>query len=474
MATQIKLGRFASHESDAGADEDVGLALAQEDVAEPVEGDEGTGSPIDASETVESELVEAAPAEAEAIEADEEAGDLDEAAVSMENFLFEAQQAAKAGGWSRKEASLVQAGIAAALRPIGYAPVATQMVSTESWAGDNRADLGRTVSLESSIGDLLKQIWEAIKKSVTKMVNYLRTWYLSIFDGAARLKKRAEATKKKADSKGGSAEKKTIPVPNLGALHIDKKVPEFAALKGGLERINHALKYVTSDRLAKEYSDNLEAASEAVEELADGKDTKANATVSALSGPGLKSTLGKLDIGQASGLDKAAERYPTRLDVESTGQLPGGKAIARSADKHEVGGTEVGAPRIDVIDWSDKKVEVESGKEGKALGPGEVVSLCELVIKGLDDIIEYRAGFTKYESKTKSFISKMDTAVKKQVKGEEDSEKANSRKARDLARVLGSIARAEGRSISAITGYAMSTYRATLAYSVSSLAQYKA
>lgn len=457
-AKDILQGRFVSMESDVADATPLEIAAEDQDVDQ---------NPIDTSETVESEMLEAAPELEVAAEADSETDTLLDSAESLESFIEAAQAAGKNGGWSQGEAKAIQLGIAATLRPIQLSTLSTSMVSVESFGGDK--NLGRTVSVENAITDVLKQIWQAIKNGINKLVTYIRTWYLKTLDATSRLKKRAEAVKEKAGTRTGSPEEKKIKLSLKKGLNISKKNPTPAEITASLNTINDVAKAVLSAKQSDDYATGLDKVAEGIDEIVEGKNiTKATTEF----------VTGSKDfvIGSISGdLDGAGTRLPTRTKVKRSNELLGGKCFVRSEQEHKAGGENVGeVARIEVMDFANKKTEVDGSGEFETLTPGNVISFCEHIITGCDIIIDYKGAWDKHEKATKSFISKMDGIVKKTGKSGDDKEKAAAANARAYARIGSDKAKAGINSSAAVINYATAAFRNVLAYSTSSLSQYKA
>lgn len=233
----VTLGRFVGLESDI-----YGSPTA---VEMKVDADEA-GQLLDITSTAEEAFLSA---ESDAFEVNGACMDTDElfeSSASFEDFLHEARQAIKNGGWSRKEARLAALGLNTLATPLGF-PVNACTPSMESFTG-TRERITSTISIENAITDALKSIWQAIVNSVNKVVNYVRQWYLKVLDGVSRLKKRAEAIKAKATNLTGSAKANTVKTGALEALHINKAVPATGDVTAALNITNDFLKSITATR----------------------------------------------------------------------------------------------------------------------------------------------------------------------------------------------------------------------------------
>ena len=474
------LGRFQALESD----------VSDTTATDNIEVD-SAGAPLDISETAEETILDAAEVEAPVIEeAEGEVDELSQAHEALENWLDYVGEARQEGGLTKREAKGVFIGIGNTLAPLG--------VSCESMIGygvSSLEDFGgslaqsNTISVENAIVNALQSVWQAIKNAISKLVTYVRDWYLKNWDGASRMKRKAEAIRDKANNTNGTAEKKKIPIPGMAQLHIGKAVPTSAQIISSLETARNVASNNLSARQANDYKDGLEKLVTNVENIKISHGT----VLDQGHGTGISKPLEKLKpvlTGVDQTPDKAAERFSGLGDssqVKCTAELCGGRSIMGYApnvgpNKSATGDDEASEvikkasqAFLDVRDYADKKIEVDSGKEGDVLKTSEVGNIATAVIKAMDVIIEFKAAYNNHEKGTKEFITKMDKVVKG-AKAEDDSadEKARVRVIRTAANGSSQLIRAQNRTITSLTGYLLGTSRAALNYCNSSLNQYKA
>lgn len=468
---QQLLGRFTSLESDTPAAGGVADAL---EVGQVVDED---GAQLDGENLVENDLLEASEDADVVDEGSDDVEELIDTSEALESFLAAARSASKQGGWSTQEAAAYDLGINIVMSKIGGGS-RDVMPSLESF-GSSRERINATASVENRITDTLKKIWEAIKRAVNKVIAFVRKWYLKIADGATRLKKRAEAIRKKAESTQGTAKEKKIRIPMAG-LHLSKNAPNAGQLKSALGSVTGLINDLTKGRAAKGYADACDGIVAALEAVADG---------SAENG---KTALGKVYAATgdftAFESDAAAKaKFPGATESMSGvslkgGELPGGKKLIavtltkgiKELDDKEISAVGRSAFKIALVDASDKKVEVDSSKEVQILEPQEVVSLADDVISLADAVIDYRKEFENYERKSKDTLSKVDKIANKSGKGDSDAENANIATARALANFAGNALRNHGSSVTNVINYGLGLARNALVYGNSSLNQYKA
>ena len=206
----LLLGRFASLESDVPAAGGFSDSL---EVGQVVDED---GAQLDGENLVEGDLI-AASEDAEVIdEGSAETDELIETTEALESYLAAARRASKQGGWTTQEATAYHVGIDIAMKKLG-ADGSAIVPSLESF-GSSRERINATASVENRLTEALRKIWEAIKRAVNKVYVFVKKWYLKILDGASRLKKRAEAIRKKAENTTGSKKENKIRTGVLGQL----------------------------------------------------------------------------------------------------------------------------------------------------------------------------------------------------------------------------------------------------------------
>lgn len=452
-----RLGQFASLESE-------GIIGTVE-----LEVDEG-GSPLEVDNLAETAMMDAAEDEAVVVDAVIENDELVETTEALEAFLDQAVYPAIGdGGWNRKEAGLAQLAVESIFARIGVADFGRDMVGCESYSnhGSNKE---RVTSLENAVMDALRDIWRKIKEVLNKMVAFVRKWYIKLVDGASRLKKRAMALKKQADTKGGSAKEKKLPdSPILKQIHLTKKAPSASELMASLTLVKTTASQVLSARTAAAYSEAVDDLADKVQEISKGaKDASKSAAT--LRNAGLTAT--NSSFGSSYSADKT--RYGGYVKVAKSDQIIGGKMLVGTCKTLEnfnnANQASLDVYSILVDDHSATKVDVEKGSLD-VLSPSQVTSACDAVIDILTEVVNYKLAWEKYESTTKGFIQKMDKIV--DGKTDED-DKDNAARKRRGAKIGNALVKAHAEACRNVINISMHVSRGTLAYCSASLGQYKA
>ena len=479
---QMLLGRFASLESDVPDDADL-------EIQAPEEGVDDTGAQIDGENIVEGDLVEAAEETAEVDDADSEAEELEDTSEALESFLAAAQYGRAKGGWTESVAMAYGIGLDAVLKRCGTDSSAI-VPSLESF-GSSRERINATASVENRIKDALVAIWDAIKRAVNKVAAFVRRWYVKIFDGASRLRKRAEAIRKRAEGVHGTASDKKLATQTLAQLHINKAMPTAKVIAEGIKSATTAVTALTSSRLDKNYGTTLDSLILIISELAEtggkGSLTGAVGKVEKL----VNAKIFETDLGIAltkASADDAKRHTPVGVEgltteFFSSDIFPGGHRLGNytfelvdQTDKRGLGRTFAAAMRtvskVVVYEATNKKLEIDTTKEVKVLEPNDVVHICNEVIDFCKAVVDYKLGFETYDKKNASALGKLDGIVRKAGSKDEDDRDA-AEYVRGLAQGFGSIIRNRGTSITHAINLGMGISRNALVYSVQSLAMYK-
>ena len=477
------LGRFSALESDVPESS----VSAAEDIPQDVL-ETAVDTEVDGSDTVEGHAVEAEEAEADVVEADAAAEDLQETSEALESYLEIVQDARMSRrGLTKGEAHILYVGINNAVKKVGMdvGDIAGN-VSVESFDG-GRDSLGRCASLENAIVDAIKKFWEAIKNQISKMVKYVRDWWLKHLDGAARLKKKAEKLKEKASNTTGTAKEKKVKLSVHRQLSKGKSVSDIGFIKSGLDITTQLIDLTTTSRIADSFSENLDEIEKTVNEIYDSETPVTAAAVNI--------DFSKLTTSM-KGIMSSDAKYNKVVGVDGnefvatvTDELPGYKIFAMAkansnflskftgesdpVKKSELFKRSVEVQKPNIRYAVDKIPEIDSSAEYKTLTPSECSELCDGVIKICESIMAYKQNFDRYESATKKFLNKMDGIYKKTIKGDEKSAMINPKVGKNLGGAAASYIRGRTTAITSLIGYGNGLGRASCAYVQSSLSQYK-
>jgi hypothetical protein len=490
----MKLGRFAALESDV-PDSPV---LDADDLDE-------SGAPVDASNTVEAVAIDAAEVEQPVIEeANEELETLDDSAESLEAYLDFIQEAKQNGGMDKNTAKAVKIGLDSALRSVGTNAenfLGMSQASLESF-GTNRR-LNQTISLENAVTEALRSVWEAIKRGINKLVTYVRDWWLKNFDIATRIKKRAEKLKEKASNTTGTAKETKIQVPNISQLHISKKSPTAKEIVESINKVMGPFEDFSTGKISSSFPDMMDSMVDEAEKGIVSIENKNDVSqfpdfvVQSLVAGLLENLTKGLASDPAYALARDSfEGHATRFSsygeysvyVGRSHQLCGGKAmfgfgktgmdaLVKNVDKSKPAEVLAASEKLarfvflDIRDYSEKKVEVDSNTNGPTLKTSEVTEICSAVIDAMESIMAYKAAYGKYEKVTKDTIKKLDKLTNNNKLDSDNPDKAKC--VRTVAKNASSLIKSVTHSINSTMGYLVTTSRAALNYCNSSLAQYK-
>ena len=474
------MGRFSALESDVPES----TVSAAEDIPQDVL-ETAVDTEVDGTDTVEGHAVDAEEAEADVVEADAAAEDLQETSEALESYLEIVQDARMSRrGLTKGEAHILYVGINNAVKKVGLdvGDVAGN-VSVESFDG-GRDSLGRCASLENAIVDAIKKFWEAIKNQISKMVKYVRDWWLKHLDGAARMKKKAEKLKEKAGGTNGTAKEKKVNLSVHRLLSENKKVSKASFILSGLGTITTAITEMGNSKTAASFETNLTTVEEVVDSIYDQE--TGTADMQEIN----KVSRNNLGAPHLSILNTKNDPWNSILGTDGitknagvSDDLPGHKAIvcvgitAANHTKPEELANEIKLAadnsQVTVRYTTAKVPEIDSSAEYAVLSTSECVDLCDGVIKMCDATMAYKQNFDKYEKATKKFLSKMDTVYKKTVKSDSPEARANAQIGKTLGGAAATFIRKRNSSITAVISYGMGLGRGTLVYVQASLSQYK-
>ena len=454
----------------------LGLQLGLEDDGETpmmdaTEVDE-TGAPIKGDETVEAEELavdEASDDVAEEIEVGEDLQQAEETLEGIYGILRDAKEAGR--GISQESAQFMQ--IAIESIKINGKRLNMEMLdipSCESFGRSSRAADNTEISMER-VGEVLKNIWEWIKTQVKKLVAKIKNWFQKVLGAAPRLKKRAEAIKKKADGTSGSSDESTVELSVHRQLHINKKNVDPSDAKTALTELSSIVKVALgkTDAMVKSVDASVDAlATDDPDEIKGVLDTVVKT-------PGLSLPL-KNTISGGKLLN--ADRYDNDANGKSSNELFGGKAyvsfirgsgsaVNASELKKKLQSAKSGFDNV-----SKKAVDIDSNADYKVLTTSDVSDLCDGVIDICDYITDYEK---QWEDRQKAGdkITKACDKLKSRVDKDKGKTGDGAREIKDAAQAVHSywsksIARDTG-----IIGYSLTAGRCLLTWCERSLATYK-
>lgn len=156
--------------------------------------------------------------------------ELQNAATSLESICQSIESSLESD-----EAGLTQGaakGYTLAVEAVLGGALPNPVASLESFGGDTERREATELSMES-ISDTIKKIWDAIKRTVQKVIKAVSDFFSKLFGGVKKAKKKAEELQKKLkDMKNPEAKEKTFKSAGLSSIALDGKVDKGSIMKG--------------------------------------------------------------------------------------------------------------------------------------------------------------------------------------------------------------------------------------------------
>lgn len=270
--------------------------LAALGVTPSLESEELTATDVAVSEqapieAVEADLVEAA---AEVEETSEVVEDLEASAASLEEIGLQIEEAVTpaedgtvAEGLTEVEAATVATQIEGVKEDLGLVEAGTEVSTTdalgaslESFTGEGRL----TASLEAleRTKALLTQIWNAIKNAIVAAYQAVVNFFAKLFDGAARLSKRAEGVIKAAEGVKDAAGEVNVTVYGANKIAVAGVVD--AGNTGSALTATKEVGDFIFGKYSAETAKFYKTLSDAAKDLAGGKDGNVEAALTGYTG----------------------------------------------------------------------------------------------------------------------------------------------------------------------------------------------
>jgi hypothetical protein len=433
------------------------LAALSDDLPE-----DGTEVEVDSSEAVveevgngpEADLQEVASLDAEIGSAEVVIDEAADGAEALDDIAGAVDEANKEGGLDAPAAEAIRIAVEHISRRAGL--VVPARFAVEGFKSKtSRVQAGRMAS--ESIKEQAKKIWDMIVKMYEKVKAWVIKWFNNFFDGATKLKNRAEKLVKAAEAKVTAGDK-------VDAKKLNIVAPAYA------ERLATGKGVSTPESLEKAYADGslikagieIAAAAKIQEELTgviegvneEGRFKSAAETiyksVEALARSGKAVSDKKLGAGEG------VQTY------ELTGDLPGGKALYVNVPK--AAGENV-AESISKIKFFLGNVIGSAAlvkADMQALQPEQAKAVAAGVAKAADGLIQGKKDVAAFQ---KSFDN-VNATAKRLASATKDDAKDRARQAAKIAKAVLSVTT---QGIVAARSHEISTHGAALAYVAASL-----
>jgi hypothetical protein len=366
-------------------------------VAAPVE----AGADSVEAELVEvnSDIVEVAQDEAIVDDAAQAVDELEETAVALEEI-------AANGGLDRNGARVLNMHLASINRRLGY-DESYGTLSKESFGGT--ADKVASTKLAAeSIAEKAKELWGKIVEMFRSAVQAIVNVWNRLFDGATKLKARAEnLAKAAADTKGEAAsqtfENQTL-ATNLaigGTVDAKRAADAVAREAAELPALSKA---------------NVAFAETVLKALEQGGSVEAVVQAAGLNG-GLASHFAKVADAASVGLADPGEG----LELAKSAELPGNKAIIAI-----VAGTDAKPGALGKCGYKlgmfDASKKVADKTQLKVLPTAEVQAIAKTIVAAADHLLSYKSAQKEAENIAKKVIA----AAEKKAREGAQAEAANA------------------------------------------------
>lgn len=380
------------------------------------------GVPTDTAETADAQVAETQTLQEAADGAVGEVEQSAEAVEVLDDVAESIERAMRDGVYLDKySAGHVHAAIEAAVRKLGGR--SDQVIASCESITSSNARTVTTAALEG-IRDTAKSFWAWIKEQVAKAWAFVKNWYLKTLDTATRLKKKAEAVKKRAEDTSGSigSDNKKFEAGLNSALHLNKKAPKPAEVLTHIGYMKDAASNLAG-KTSEGFNEFTEALGEVAEDPADDK-------INALKGK-LPTSLTGTTSGSANVADAIKNKYATVAQGTLTfgGQVlvfaTGAGTKAANGNNVTAGTDTISAMKFQYGYEADAKIkDVEGKAEFDTIPASQVVDICDGIIEALDDVIKYKKTWEARGKTSNSLKTAFDKAEKSYDKADNTDGKA--------------------------------------------------
>ena len=453
------------------------LGLEDED-GSPVKGEEievaEDGAPIKGDETVEAEELAVDDASDE-VSAELDTGDeLVEAEQTLESIYAQLSAASESGrGISEDSARFMQIAIEGIV--IKGSRLTTSKLgvpSCESFGSSNRALNNTNISMEG-VGEAIKKVWEWIKAQIMKVVAKVKTWYKSVLGLAPRLKKRAEAIKKKSEAVSGSSDESTVELSIHKQLVMNKKAEDPAKYVKAIGEVEKALLATTKvggPMGSKDVDDAIEVLNDMSAESKPANAVGLQLTYTFFTGSKPS------DVGVSGGSWDSGKPGDNKEGWTSA-CMPGNKSLQLVYAKISIVDGDSYKKAMSSIKFGfdgfyKKPGETDSSADYKVLSTDQVGDICDTIIDICEHVEDYDKKWQDREKHGTKLKAALDKAVARLNK-DKDADKDHVRQIKSVAMGNYVIWSSGIRTEANIIGYAMGTSRALLTWCERSLSTYK-
>ena len=408
----------------------LGARLGLEELVDEVE--EVTPESLDGSDTVEAADAEVKAAQAEVAEGETIVEDVEDAGVTLDEVGATLESAVRSGqGLDPIAAKLASIAINSATSKLG---ISKQLTASLENYGQRTSRLEATRITLEDVKETVLKWWNTIRAALTNLYMKIKGFFIKLFDGLPKLKKRAEEMVKTANSTKGTAKAEKIKVA-VGNLKMANSTPATADVIKGLDELSTLAASVlgTGGSGEKAYEETVKELTAMVSGLGDKLDqTKVDALNKAI----YDKLLAMPDkVGaKTAGDDKKYGGEGSKVKV--TGVMLGAKLIAVKypADTKE-GETAHDAAKLVRLSGLSIEDAFKGDKASDATAeivsptPAEVASLAAKVLALVNTMISYKALWEARDRQKTALDKAVSEAISKAAKGTEGDDSSKLIKA---------------------------------------------
>lgn len=401
--------------------------------------------------SMEDGLIETQAAATDVVNTEEAVEELEEVKAGLESIVAELETAVRDGGLNGQAAQFLQLGVEAYTVRLG---LETRMIpSLESFGGATDKLAATKVSMEG-IKETIRNIWEAILRTIRRIRAMLKNFFIRVFSAAPKVRARAEQIKKAAQGATGQARNANIKAGGAG---------NALALQSGFPTDLGAT-LMTVDRLATDvfttFHDNMVNA--------------CNTFATGLSGAGSdEAKLGSLVLNFKPSLPNSIGKPGDEPSVHYSEELPGHKRLRIMINAE---GSKVFTASIDGFASTVKVDQV------KTQAPADVVKMCDAVIAICNAVEGYQKNWQRAEAAVDNLTRAGDAFAKKVasagpstmpvVAGQGGAQSNNEGNAKKVTNMVATLTQSVDAAQSKLAGYLMGACKAALTVGELSVKEY--
>lgn len=404
------------------------------------------------ADSMEDGLIETQATATDVANTEEAVEELEEVKAGLESIVSELEIAVRDGGLNAQAAQFLQLGVEAYTVRLG---METRMIpSLESFGGTTEKLVATKISMES-IKETIRNIWEAILRTIRRIRAMLKNFFIRVFSAAPKVRARAEQIKKAAQAATGQAASANINAGGAGSA---------LALGSGFPT-NLGETLMTVDRLATDvfttFHSNMVSA--------------CNDFATRLSGAGTdEEKLGALVLNFKPVLPNSLGGQGEDQFTHLSADLPGHKRLAVTLN--------TGAAKVFSAQMVPSGGNAPKVGEVKTQTPADVVKACDAIIAICNAVEGYQKNWQQAEGAVDNLTRAGDAFAKKVasagpstmpvVAGQGGAQPNNAANAKKVTNMVATLTQSVDAAQSKLAGYLMGVCKAALTVGELSVKEY--